>query len=227
MAATATAKKKTTGKKTTTNWKNEILDRYKKYILLNGEDPNSIFQFTEGLGIEEQVFYNYFSSFSAINKHVWLQYFEQTSQALSSDKNYQNYSAREKMLAFYFTLIEALKRDRSYVSYTFSSIKKPQLTPNFLQDFKGQFHEYVRLIIGEGLETEEIVKRPVIGDRYFEGIWLQLLFVINFWLKDDSKNFENTDAAIEKSVNLSFELMGKGPLDNMIDFAKFLFHNRK
>jgi hypothetical protein len=52
-----------------------------------------------------------------------------------------------------------------------------------------------------------------------------------FWwfyvLKDDSKDFEKTDAAIEKSVQLSFELIGKGVLDVAIDFGKFLFQNRK
>jgi len=55
---------------------------------------------------------------------------------------------------------------------------------------------------------------------------LQLLFVIGFWIKDDSIAFEKTDAAIEKAVNLSFDLMGKGPLDAMLDFGKFLYQNK-
>jgi len=55
---------------------------------------------------------------------------------------------------------------------------------------------------------------------------LQFLFVLNFWLNDDSAQFEKTDAAIEKAVHLSFDLMGKGPLDTMVDFAKFLYQNK-
>jgi len=49
---------------------------------------------------------------------------------------------------------------------------------------------------------------------------------MNFWKNDDSKSFENTDAAVEKSVNLSLDLIEKGPLDSMLDFAKFLYQNK-
>ena len=106
------------------------------------------------------------------------------------------------------------------------NLKKTDLSPKFLTSFKSEFKTYIDNLVAEGLETEEIVKRPIITDRYYDGLWLQLMFVINFWIKDDSTNFEKTDAAIEKSVNLSFELMGKGPLDMMVDFAKFLYQNR-
>jgi hypothetical protein len=95
-----------------------------------------------------------------------------------------------------------------------------------MQRFKAAFMDYATTVINEGREQEEIVDRPVLSDRYADGIWLQMMFLLRFWLKDDSTGFSNTDAAIEKSVNLSFELMGRGPLDQMIDFAKFLYHNR-
>jgi hypothetical protein len=52
------------------------------------------------------------------------------------------------------------------------------------------------------------------------------LFILNFWVKDPSQQFEQTDVAIEKAVNTSFDLIGKTPLDTIFDFAKFLFQNR-
>jgi hypothetical protein len=48
-------------------------------------------------------------------------------------------------------------------------------------------------------------------------------FVIGFWIKDNSQGFEKTDAAIEKAVNLSFDLLGKNIADSAFDFAKFVF----
>ncbi|MFN9518224.1 MAG: TetR/AcrR family transcriptional regulator, partial [Bacteroidota bacterium] len=57
-------------------------------------------------------------------------------------------------------------------------------------------------------------------------LWANLLFVMGFWLKDSSNAFEKTDEAIERSVNLAFDLMGRSPLDSMIEFGKFLFQNR-
>jgi hypothetical protein len=41
------------------------------------------------------------------------------------------------------------------------------------------------------------------------------------WLNDDSDEFSNTDAAIEKSVNLSIDMLEKNTLDSLIDFGKF------
>jgi hypothetical protein len=45
-------------------------------------------------------------------------------------------------------------------------------------------------------------------------------------MDDTSNAFEKTDAAIEKSVNLAMDLMGKSPLDAALDFGKFLFQNK-
>ena len=56
---------------------------------------------------------------------------------------------------------------------------------------------------------------------------MHLLFILKFWSNDESPNFEKTDAAIEKSVTLAFDLIGKGILDNALDFGKFLYQNSK
>jgi len=47
--------------------------------------------------------------------------------------------------------------------------------------------------------------------------------VLRYWIKDDSERFEMTDAAIEKAVNLSFQLISSGTLDSILDFGKFVF----
>ena len=40
-------------------------------------------------------------------------------------------------------------------------------------------------------------------------------------LKDKSKNFEDTDALIEKTVNFSFDVMRSNGIDSFFDLAKF------
>jgi len=86
--------------------------------------------------------------------------------------------------------------------------------------FKDRFKDFANEIILEGKETEEIANRPIISDRYDEAMWLQAWFVLKYWLDDRSPRFEKTDAAIEKSVNLAFDLMGKSAIDSFLDFAK-------
>lgn len=52
------------------------------------------------------------------------------------------------------------------------------------------------------------------------------MFVVDYWIKDTSSGFEQTDAAIEKAVNLSFELLSESTLDRALDFVKFLWQSK-
>ncbi|MBK8505350.1 MAG: TetR/AcrR family transcriptional regulator [Saprospiraceae bacterium] len=226
MATSKTTRSKA-GKSENTDKSVILKQKYKEYILTEGKIPTSVFLFMKGLGLSEQDFYDHYGSFDGIESSIWSDYMEETITAVTGEKIYQQYSSRERLLAFYYTLIERLKKDRSYVKYTVETkLKKKDLMPDFLRKFRDRFTSYVEALIQEGLDQGEIIKRPVISKGYKDGLWLQLIFVIGFWLKDDSASFEQTDAAIEKSVNLAFEFMGEGPIEKMIDFAKFLYQNR-
>ncbi|MBK6266913.1 TetR/AcrR family transcriptional regulator [Marivirga sp. S37H4] len=204
----------------------KIRSAFITYVLEHGKEPASIYKFMKELKMSEAIFYNHYNSFSALRQHVWLEFLEQTIAKLHAEEAFMQYSAREKLLALYFTLIEVLKENRSYVLIDMKRAKKPEITPEFLKAFKHRFLQFADEILLQAKETEEVVDRPIIGDRYKDGLWLQTMFVLQFWVKDDSIGFEKTDAAIEKAVNVAFDLMGKSPLDSMLDFAKFLFQNR-
>ena len=62
---------------------------------------------------------------------------------------------------------------------------------------------------------------------YSEGAWVQMLFLLKFWMDDDSAGFEKTDMAIEKSVNTIFDVFDNTPLDAVFDFGKFLVEREK
>jgi AcrR family transcriptional regulator len=199
---------------------------YIDYVLEHGSKPASIFKFVKEAKIKEEAFYEEFNSFETIEKEIWAGWMSDTIAAIHAEEVYDGYSAREKLLAFYFTFVETLKSNRSFILQTAKKQTRPELTPAHLKSLRKVFKEFVNEILLEAKETEEVQNRPYISDKYDEAIWIQFLFVLNFWVKDDSKSFEKTDAAIEKAVNLSFDLMGRGPLDAMVDFAKFLFQNR-
>lgn len=204
----------------------KIREGYISYVLEHGKKPESIFKFIKDLKIKEEDFYESFNSFENIEKQIWLSIFNETLEMVKNDSVYDEYSVREKMLAFFYSFIEKLKGHRSYILQTVPKKIRPELTPYYLIEVRKAFKDWVNELLLEGEETEEIEKRPVISKKYDEALWLQFLFVIGFWIKDESKGFEKTDAAIEKSVNLAFDLMGRGPLDAIVDFGKFLFQNR-
>ena len=58
---------------------------------------------------------------------------------------------------------------------------------------------------------------------FSEGAWVQLLFLLRFWMEDSSAGFEKTDLAIEKSVTTIFDVFENTPLESLIDFGKFLY----
>jgi len=204
----------------------KIKEAYIDFVLENGKEPASIYKFAKDLKMKEVDFYNHFNSFKALQKHIWADFLKETLENLYAEESFVEYSSREKLLALYFTLIEVLKEHRSYAMMDLQKMRKGDLKPDFLENFKKHFYKFVDEILLQGKETEEIIDRPVIGDRYVEGIWIQTLFILQFWANDDSKDFEKTDAAIEKAVNVAYDLMGKSPLDSMFDFAKFIFQNR-
>ncbi|MFC4873490.1 TetR/AcrR family transcriptional regulator [Negadavirga shengliensis] len=218
---------KNQSKSRNTDQRSKIIEGYVEHVLENGEEPVSVFKFAKGLKMKEEVFYEYFTSFEGIKNAVWEMIFDHTKADLESQEVYPSYTAREKLLGFFFTWVEELKKKRSYLLAVYGD--KPVVpipTSSEWKGFKEKFRDFVKEVILEGKETEEIADRPYISDKYDEALWLQLIFVFRFWIKDTSPGFEKTDAAIEKSVNLAFDLMGKSAVDSFVDFAKFLFQSR-
>lgn len=205
----------------------KITASYRTYLLTEGKQPATVFKFCKEHGFNETDFYLYFASFEAIEKSIWKNYVSDTVARMIADASYQNFTVREKILTFYFMLAEQWKEDRSFVLFQFKGWKNPSLVPAFLKGFKSEFNEWLNQVLNEGKGTGEIAKRPVLDQSYDRIFWFHLMFVLQFWIHDESPNFEKTDAAIEKSVNLAFDLIGKGVLDNAIDFGKFLYQNSK
>lgn len=205
----------------------KITAAYREHVLTEGKQPASVFKFCKDQGFREDEFYQYFGSFEALEKSIWKNFIEDTRTKMVADASYSTFTTREKILTFYFMLAEALKSDRSFVLHQLKSWKKPGMVPTFLKGFKTSFDEWINSVLNEGKVSGEIAKRPFIDDRYDGLLWLHLMFILQFWSHDESPNFEKTDAAIEKSVNLAFDLVGKGVLDNALDFGKFLYQNSK
>ncbi len=223
MAATKTAPKARKKKKLTAS---ALTSAYKEYTVTHGQPPVSVFLFTKELGHSEAEFYEFFGSFEALEKQLWNEYIAAVIEAVRADEAYNEYSVRERLLSFYFALFEHLKQDRSFITH---SLRLEKNLPGGLTNYRPAretFISFVQELISDGISAGEIEQRPIISDRYKDGLWFQFVFLVGFWLKDDSARFEKTDAAIEKSVNLAFELMASGPLDQLVDFTKFIWQNR-
>ncbi|MBX2943545.1 MAG: TetR/AcrR family transcriptional regulator [Cyclobacteriaceae bacterium] len=215
------------GKKAQSMGADKIREEYIAYILEQEKRPSTVFGFCKTIGIKEDTFYSHYGSFKALEKAIWQEYAQSTIDRLKSDSNYASFSAREKVLAFHFTLIEILKEERSFILFQLEKRTLRSSPPSFIRKFKKEFDVWTSEVIEEGKQSDEIAKRPYLDQKYGSLLWLHLHFVLMFWMKDDSAEFEKTDEAIEKSVNLAFDLMEKGVVDNVFEFGKFLFQQAK
>jgi hypothetical protein len=204
----------------------KIKSAYVETVLTQGSRPVSVYKFCIDLGIKEEDFYNVYGSFDGLEKQIWKGFIDITINRLKSDKAFHSFTSREKILAFYFTLLEELKSRRSYVLFQLDHSRKFEFVPEYLKGFKQEFELFFESILNSGKGNGEIATRPVLDKRYPQLFWLHLGFILLFWKEDSSAGFEKTDAAIEKSVNLAFDLIGKGAVDSAIDFGKFLYQNK-
>jgi hypothetical protein len=136
--------------------KEDIRQAYIAHLLEVGKTPVSVYAFCRTLGGEEVEFYKLYNSLEAIEKDVWLAWFEDTLTLLQADETYQAYSSKEKLLAFYFTWVQKLKSNRSYVLMKKEQFSIKTLKESPLSEFKKAFGEYARQLVAQGVESKDI-----------------------------------------------------------------------
>jgi AcrR family transcriptional regulator len=223
METTKRTARKSTGKASP----EKIAAAYTEYVLTHGKQPATVYKFCVDLGVKEEDFYDHFGSFEGLEQHLWKRFIDRTVLRLKADDAFTAFTTREKVLAFYYTLLEELKVNRSFVLLQLNQIRRFEpFTPGYLKAFRASFESFIEDLLTEGTGSGEVAKRPYLDKRYPQLFWLHLGFILLFWKDDNSAAFENTDAAVEKSVNLAFDLIGKGAVDTAIDFGKFLYQHK-
>jgi hypothetical protein len=175
--------------------------------------------------MSEDEFYRHFGSFDAIEQHVWGDIAKKTITEIKTQEVWAQYSARERALSFFYSFFELLKSSRSFAVYSVKKQPKGFTTPAIFNELKATFDEFADQILKEGIESTELSDRKFFSKRYKDALWVQFGFVLHFWINDNSTGFEKTDEAIEKGVNVTFDLFQRSPIDNLFEYGKFLAQN--
>ena len=205
----------------------QIKNGYINYVLTNDEKPKSVYSFVKKLKISEVDFYQFFASFESIEKVIWVELTVETIDTLQQQEVWNQYSSREKILSFFYSYVEVLKKHRSFIIYSLKSAGSGLSTPKVLSGSKTIFENFAENVIADGLESGELADRKFFSKRYKDALWLQFAFILRFWINDDSAGFEKTDEAIEKGIQVTFDLFQRSPIDNLFEYGKFLAQNGK
>lgn len=198
-----------------------ILEGYLAHLQSKGHPPASVHALCHELKIGEKDFYAVFPSLAAVEKHFWKEWLDSIITAVTKGKEWAAFSAKEQYLAFLFAFAgEALKR-RSLLEQRFEKLTL-FCSPSALEELKHSFKDFASGIIAHGMESGEIAHRGPLGNIYPEVLYIHWRSVLEYFLKDESKGFERTDAFIEKTVELAFDLLRSQAVDSGADLVRFL-----
>lgn len=200
-----------------------IIAKYMDYVLEHEMVPKSIYKFCKVSEIKEEDFYLFYGSLDSLQKGIWKQFFVNTIQVMEKNKEYDGFSNKDKMLTFFFTFFEILTLNRSYVLFVLEQENNPMKNLEQLKGLRKHLRNFAKDLIVDGNAEKNLKITKHNPQLFSEGAWLQFMFILRFWMKDDSARFEKTDMAIEKSVNTIFDVFDNTPLENILDFGKFLY----
>jgi Tetracyclin repressor-like, C-terminal domain len=205
---------------------NHIISLFMNDVLEDNHNTKNVYVFCKKNNIAETDFYSFFGSLDAVKQSIWTKFLENAITTVEKDTNYESYPNKNKLLSLFFTLFEILTLNRSYVVYSLEENKTGLKNMQDLKHFRKDFKNFVNQIIEEDttIVSDRIsnITKPV----FSEGAFAQFLFILKFWMDDNSKSFEKTDILIEKSVNTVVDLLDTKPLESLFDLGKFLFKER-
>jgi len=205
--------------------KEAIKKAFIDYVLTEGARPKSVYVFAKKQKMSEAEFYELFGSFDGLEQSIWTDMAKTVIDEVRGQEVWAEYSSREKALSFFYGFFEQLKKNRSFVVFSAENAPKALRTPRVLDGLKTNFLAFADEILGEGLENGELADRKFFSKRYKDALWSQFLFILHFWIKDESAGFEKSDEAIEKGLTVTFDLFERSPIDNLIEYGKFLVQN--
>ena len=223
-SSTTTAKNKTSKTKAIT--KDVIISAYMEYILVHEKSPKSVYKFSKEHAMTEAEFYRFFGSFENLQQGIWSAFFDNAMKLGQKTPEYATFNNQEKMLTFFFTFFELLTANRSYAIFALQQHGDMMKNLSQLKALRSNIKEFAATLINQKNEEKsyKILKQPV--SVFSEGAWLQTLFIMKYWMEDNSSSFEKTDVVIEKSVRAIFDVFETTPLESILDFGKFLWKEK-
>ncbi len=199
----------------------EARAKYIHHVLETGGVPPSVFAFARDHGFSEREFFEEFGSFEALESSIWEDGLAETIRAVESGEEWGRFTAQQRLLSLLFAHMDRVLDQRSFYLARFPRERRSCRAR--LAGMKGQFLPFAERLVDGGKERGEIACRGALTRGYPSALFGHLVSVIHFNLADTSRKFERTDAFIEKTVRLAFDLIGTQAVDSAFDLVRFLY----
>ena len=198
--------------------RSQIFTAYPTHLRREGSPPATVFRFCELNGFSEREFFGEFPSLEAVESAWWKATLERVTTSVEEGPEWAGFSARHRMLAFLFAFSEASLDFRALLLLRLQG--RGILTdPAEIAGFQTHCLAFAHRLLDHGRRSGEIASRGPLGKLYPQAAYRLFRSVIDFSLRDTSPRYERTDAFIEKSTNVLFDLIGKQVLDSGFDLV--------
>lgn len=201
----------------------KIREKFMESFLEDGEAPKTVQAFCKKWKIKVADFQAHYSDLEDLAADIPAAVLRELSESLLEQELFRNYGLREKLLAFYFSAFEKYAENRDYYLLVNKNHKDLPQMFQAMKRSRTAFINFIEPMLRQAEANSEIPSRKFISKGYKEILWADFMFVFQFWLKDNSKGFERTDAFIEKTLNLAMNVLEQNTLDQLIDLGKFMF----
>jgi len=145
------------------------------------------------------------------------------------DQQFRQFDFRQRLLSVYYLFFENCGLNSAFCTSSIEHHGRLQVV-SILSGMKKEFVSFIK----DAYQSDSIFQSTQVGQvlhkigdaMYGEGFYSQLLFLLDFWHRDTSPDYEKTDLAIEKSVKAACDLMDVTPVKSIFDFGKFIWQER-
>lgn len=168
------------------------------------------------------------TSVEEAEKDIWEALMTAALNTVTTDPQFEQFSTKDKLLSVYFTFFENCGLNEGFCQQSIRYNGKLKML-NVLKKMKAVFTSFTKDYFPNHQfpATQYSEKVNEIGNNIqSESLYGQLLFLIDFWSRDNSVDYEKTDIAIEKAVKALTDLMDITPVKSLLDFGKFIWQER-
>lgn len=181
------------------------------------EDKFSIPNLTKETGKTASEIYTLFPNKNSILKFYYPSLVIRYRAMISEIDDFDSYSISEKLSNFAFTLFDMMGERREFVEDTFGKFEWNCTS-------KSEFQQEIKSLFKDFFTTDGNIATSagfLIGDLFYASLKTQFLFLIKFWLEDDSEGRERTFALTDKITGFIEELVYSKIVDKGFDLAKY------
>jgi len=181
------------------------------------EDKFTIPNLTSKTGKTASEIYSLFPNKNAILKFYYPSLIVRYQAMISEIDDFDSYSISEKLSNFAFTLFDMMDERREFVEDTFDKYV-------WTCSSKSEFQKLIKSLFKDFFTSDGKIATSAgffMGDLFYSSLKTQFLFLIKFWLDDNSEGRERTFALTDKITGFIEELVYSKIVDKGFDLAKY------